>query len=114
MQEKIEQLKKDIAEKFENVKNMQELQDLKVLYMGKKGIITELNNVIKDVAPEMKKEYGMHVNAVKTMFNDAFSTMQNKIQETLINEKLKNDTIDISLPSKKVRRGSKHPLNRVI
>lgn len=114
MQEKIEQLKKDIAEKFENVKNMQELQDLKVLYMGKKGIITELNNVIKDVAPEMKKEYGMHVNAVKTMFNDAFSTMQNKIQETLINEKLKNDTIDISLPSRKIKRGSKHPLNRVI
>lgn len=114
MQEKIEQLKKDIAEKFENVKNMQELQDLKVLYMGKKGIITELNNVIKDVAPEMKKEYGMHVNAVKTMFNDAFSTMQNKIQETLVNEKLKKDTIDISLPSKKIKRGSKHPLNRVI
>ncbi|MBQ9267738.1 MAG: phenylalanine--tRNA ligase subunit alpha [Clostridia bacterium] len=114
MQEKIEQLKQEITEKFANVKNMQELQDLKVLYMGKKGIITELNNGIKDVAPEEKKEYGMLVNSVRTLFNDSFQAMQNKLQEELINEKLKKDTIDISLPSKKIKRGSKHPLNRVI
>lgn len=114
MQEKIEQLKKEIAEKIANVKTMQELNDIKALYMGKKGVITELNNGIKDVVPEEKKEYGMLVNSVRTLFNDLFMATQTRIQEEIVNEKLKKDTIDISLPSKKIKRGSKHPLNRII
>lgn len=114
MQEKIEQLKKEIAQKIANVKTMQELNDIKALYMGKKGIITELNNGIKDVAPEEKKEYGMLVNSVRALFNDLFMATQTRIQEEIVNEKLKKDTIDISLPSKKIKRGSKHPLNRII
>lgn len=114
MQEKIETLKNELTAKFANVKNIQELNDLKVMYMGKKGVITELNNGIKEVAPEEKKEYGMLVNSVRVLFNENFETMQAKLQEELINEKLKKDTIDISLPSEKIKRGSKHPLNRVI
>mgnify|MGYP004526439505 FL=1 len=114
MQEKIEALKNELTAKFANVKNIQELNDLKVMYMGKKGVITELNNGIKEVAPEEKKEYGMLVNSVRVLFNENFETMQAKLQEELINEKLKKDTIDISLPSEKIKRGSKHPLNRVI
>lgn len=114
MNEKVESLKQEIRNKFESVKTMQELNDLKVEYTGKKGVITELNNGIKDVAPEEKKEYGMLVNSVRTLFNDLFQELQTKFQEDLINEKLKKDTIDISLPSKKIKRGSKHPLNRVI
>lgn len=114
MQEKIEALKNELTAKFANVKNIQELNDLKVMYMGKKGVITELNNGIKEVAPEDKKEYGMLVNSVRVLFNENFEAMQAKLQEELINEKLKKDTIDISLPSEKIKRGSKHPLNRVI
>lgn len=114
MQEKIEALKNELTAKFANVKNIQELNDLKVMYMGKKGVITELNNGIKEVTPEEKKEYGMLVNSVRVLFNENFEAMQAKLQEELINEKLKKDTIDISLPSEKIKRGSKHPLNRVI
>ena len=114
MQEKIEALKDELTAKFASVKSMQELNDLKVMYMGKKGVITELNNGIKEVAPDEKKEYGMLVNSVRVLFNEKFEAMQTKLQEELINEKLKKDTIDISLPSEKIKRGSKHPLNRVI
>ncbi len=114
MQEKIEALKQEINQKFADVKTIQELNDLKALYMGKKGVITELNNGIKDVAPEEKKNYGMLVNSVRVLFNDLFTASQTRIQEEIVNEKLKKDTIDISLPSKKIKRGSKHPLNRII
>ena len=114
MQEKIEALKQEITSKFEAIKTMQELNDLKVEYMGKKGVITELNNGIKDVPNEEKKEYGMLVNSVRQLFNDSFQEVQTRIQEEIINEKLRKDTIDISLPSDKAKRGSKHPLNRVI
>ena len=114
MQEKIEQLVKELKEKFESIKSMQELNDLKVEYAGKKGIITELNNGIKDVANENKKEYGMQVNVLRNAFNEGFETFKKKLEEEMINKKLREETIDISLPADKLQSGSKHPFNRII
>ena len=48
----------ELMKKFEDIKTLQELNDLKVMYQGKKGIITELNAGIKEVPNEEKKEYG--------------------------------------------------------
>ena len=49
MTEKIDNLIEELKKKFEDIKTLQELNDLKVSYQGKKGIITELNSGIKDV-----------------------------------------------------------------
>ena len=66
MQEKIQLLIDELKKKFEDIKTLQELNDLKVEYQGKKGIITELSAAIKDIPAEAKKEYGMKVNEVRT------------------------------------------------
>lgn len=114
MKEKIDSLIAEISAKYEAVKSMQELNDLKVLYLGKKGIITELNTGIKDVPNEEKKEYGMEVNRARTFFNDKYAEVSSKLEQERINKKLEEETIDISLPSTKNVRGSKHPFNRII
>ena len=114
MKEKIDSLIAEISTKYEVVKSMQELNDLKVLYLGKKGIITELNTGIKDVPNEEKKEYGMEVNRARTFFNDKYTEVAQKLEQERINKKLEEETIDISLPSAKNVRGSKHPFNRII
>ena len=114
MKEKIDSLIAEISAKFEEVKSMQELNDLKVSYLGKKGVITELNTGIKDVPNEEKKEYGMEVNRARTFFNDKYAEISVKLEEERINKKLQEETIDISLPSTKNVRGSKHPFNRII
>jgi len=114
MQEKIENLLKEIGKKFEEVKNMQELNDLKVAYQGKKGIITELAAGIKEVAEENRKEFGIQMNKLKNDFNEKFEIAKTKLEEERINQKLKEDTIDITLPSSKITNGSKHPFNRII
>ncbi len=114
MQKKIKQLVEELSTKFETVKNMQELNDLKVQYQGKKGIITELSAGIKDVAPEMKKDYGMQVNVLREAFSNGFEAIKKHLEEEMVNEKLAKETIDISLPSVKLQRGSKHPFNRII
>ena len=114
MKEKIDSLIAEISAKYETVKSMQELNDLKVLYLGKKGIITELNTGIKDVPNEEKKEYGMEVNRARTFFNDKYAEVAQKLEQERINKKLEEETIDISLPSTKNVRCSKHPFNRII
>ena len=114
MKEKIDSLIAEISAKFEDVKSVQELNDLKVLYLGKKGIITELNTGIKDVPAEEKKEYGMEVNRARSFFNEKYAEVAQKLEKERINKKLEEETIDISLPSTKNARGSKHPFNRII
>ena len=113
MKEKVELLKKELLEKLENVKNLKELESLKAEYMGKTGIITNLQSGIKDVPNEEKKEYGMNVNILRTAFNENYEEKLNKLNEEELNRKLESEKIDVTLPSKRVRKGSKHPMTRI-
>ena len=79
MQEKIQQLVDELTEKFEQISTMQELNDLKAQYQGKKGIITELSAKIKDIPVEEKKEYGMRVNVLREAFNNGFEKIKNRL-----------------------------------
>ena len=109
----IEEVKLNLTADLKNVKDIKELNDLKVEYLGKKGKITELNQMIKDIPNEEKKEFGQKVNELRTMFNDFYEEAKNEFETLILNEKLSKEAIDISLPSKKIKRGSKHPMTRI-
>ena len=102
-----------IKESIDSIKNIQELNNIKVEYLGKTGIITNLQSKIKEIPNEQKKEYGMKVNEVRTYFNNLYEEKNNQLQEEILNQKLESEKIDISLPSKKVKRGSLHPMTRI-
>ena len=55
----------------------------------------------------------MRVNEVRTLFNEFYDSKRAYYEEELLNEKLAKEAIDITLPSKKVKRGSKHPMTRI-
>ena len=110
----MEKIKKQIEKEINSNNNINELRELKVKYLGKKGIITELNSKIKDIPKEGKKEYGIKVNEVRTLFNDLFEKKNKEIENIILNEKLTKEKIDITLPSTKIKRGSKHPMSLTI
>ncbi len=112
MQEKVEMLCKEIEEKIGNIINLKDLNDLKVEYMGKKGIITELQSGIKDAVD--KKEYGMQVNTVRNCFNENYENKLKQLQEEEINKKLESERIDVTLPSTKITVGAPNILEKVI
>ena len=113
MKEKVEQLKDELLEKLENIKSIKELNDLKAEYMGKTGIISTLQSGIKDVPNEEKKEYGMNVNILRTAFNENYESKLKYLEEEEINKKIESEAIDVTLPSKRIRQGSKHPMTRI-
>ena len=110
---KIEEVKKLLEEDMNNVTSLNELNELKNKYLSKTGLITVLNSEIKNVPNEEKKEYGMKVNEVRNLFNEFYETKKAEYEEVLLNEKLSKEAIDITLPSKRVKRGSKHPMTRI-
>ena len=111
---KFDEIKNLIEEDKKTVNDLNSLNDLKVKYLGKKGLITELNSGIKDVPNDEKKEYGMKVNELRTLFNDFYEEKKNEFETAILNERLKNEAIDISLPSTKVAVGAPHILEKVI
>ena len=108
---------KDLIEKIkdsiDSVNNLQDLNNIKLEYLGKTGVITELQSKIKEIPNEEKKEYGMKVNEVRTYFNNLYEEKNKTLQEELLNQKLESEKIDITLPSKKIKRGSLHPMTRI-
>ena len=110
----IQEIKNNIDKSIGLVSNLKELNDLKVEYLGKSGIITELQSKIKEIPNEEKKEYGMKVNEVRTHFNTLYEEKLNKINEEILNKKLESEKIDITLPATKIKVGAPNILEKVI
>ena len=111
---KIKEIKEQIESAFALEISLGQLNDLKVEYLGKKGIITELNAQIKDLPNEEKKEFGKNVNELRTLFQEKYEEVKNKLETEAMNKKLESERIDISLPATRIRRGSKHPNSLLI
>lgn len=111
---KIEEVKMSLLNDEEKVTNLNELNDLKVKYLGKKGLITELNSEIKNVPNEEKKEFGRKVNEIKELFNNFYEEKKNVFEEEILNKKLSSEAIDITLPATKVGCGAPNIMEKLI
>ena len=109
-----EDIQKLLDEDLKDVEDLKVLDDLRIKYLGKKGLITELNSEIKNVPNEEKKEFGMKVNELRNRFNDFYDSVKNKLDQEALNKRLENEAIDISLPSTKVPVGAPHILEKLI
>ncbi len=112
MEEKIKLLCSELKDAVSKAENINELNDLKVEYMGKKGIITELQSGIKDAVD--KKEYGIQVNLARTTFNESYEKKLKELNEKELLKKLESEKIDITLPSTSIPVGSANILEKLI
>ena len=113
MIEKVELIKKEFNEVSAGINDLKTLNDIKVEYLGKQGKVTELSKLMKDVPNEQKKEFGMLVNEVRNLVTSLLDSKKIELEEKALNEKLASEKIDITIPSKKIKRGSKHPMTRI-
>ena len=114
MKEQIENIKQKSILEITDAKNLKELNDLRVQYLGKKGELTSVLRGMGALSPEERPIIGSLVNEVKAELENLISAKEEKFKTEELNKKLESERIDITLPSKKVKRGSKHPLNRTI
>ena len=110
--DKLEELLKEVKS-LTKVDNRKELDELKNTYMGKNGKITLIQQLIKEIPNEEKKEFGIKVNEIRNTFNDFYNELLDAITTNEINLKLESERIDVTLPSEKIKRGSKHPMTRI-
>lgn len=114
MKEKLEEIQKSVKEKLDEIQNLQELQELKVKALGKKS---ELSNILKglgNLSKEERPKVGSLVNEVRKELEEKINEAEIALKEKVLAQKLEKEKIDITMPSIKMTRGSKHPINRVI
>ena len=114
MLEKLSRLREDVLEKLNNVGNLDELNELKVKILGKKGEFTAIMKGMAEIAAKKRAEFGKVTNELKVVLQDRFDEKFNTLKEMAKQERLKNETIDITLPGRKANEGSLHPLTKTV
>lgn len=110
----MEKIKEDIKKDLNSVKCLKELNEIKLKYMGKKGIITGLYGKMKELGNDEKKEYGQKINLLKNFFNENYEVLKSEFEEKILKEKLEEEAIDISLPGTKINMGAPNILEKLI
>ncbi len=109
-----ERMISEVKEKITKLDNLKDVNDLKVLYLGKKGPVNDLTSKLKDLPVEEKKSFGMMLNELKNELNSIFDTKITELETKELNKKLESEQIDITLPSTKIPIGSPSILEKVI
>lgn len=113
MNEKVNVIKEAFEKDVLLINDMKTLNDIRVEYLGKQGKITELSKMMKDIPSEQKKEFGMLVNEVRCLVTNSLEEKKKELETLELNKKLEGEKIDITVPSKRIKRGSKHPMTRI-
>jgi phenylalanyl-tRNA synthetase alpha chain len=90
-------------------KNREELESFRLKYLSKKGLLSDLFDDFKNVAPEHKKEVGQKLNLLKQLALDKYNTFKASLSST----DEKPDIHDLSRPAFPVQYGSRHPISIV-
>ena len=109
---KNEKLKSIINEALENIKNalnLDAINDLRNRYMGKKSELAAMGSQIATLPPEEKKNFGLEMNEARTVIANAFEEKMNALKQKALEEKLKRETVDISLPGRETTLGARNP-----
>ena len=100
----------EIKEKIKKAVNLNELYNLKLEYLGKKGRITEMLASLKELTIEQKKIEGQKINEIKNFFNEIYNTKEEELKEEEKNALLEKEKIDLTLPGLNFKTGGAHPL----
>ena len=109
MKEKLEQIKQEALKRIQESTDPERLNEIKVAYLGKKGELTSLLKSMKDLAAEEKPKFGQMVNDTRSSIEGVLDEAKKKLDTAALNEKLKKEVIDVTLPAQKPRRGHRHP-----
>jgi len=114
MREQIEAIAREAMEKLENVQDMKSLEEIRVLFLGKKGKLTGILKGMGALSAEERPVIGQLVNEVRKQLEDSITTNKNRLLQKEREERIAKETIDVTMPGTLLSRGRKHPLTQVL
>jgi phenylalanyl-tRNA synthetase alpha chain len=100
--------------KIDSVKSREELQNIKTEFFGKNGQITTQFKNLGTLESNKRKEFASNLNKIKDDLSNQLERKNLEIETSEINEKLKNEKVDVTLPIRPYRQGKIHPVSQTI
>lgn len=109
----IAEIKDDILMSIKDIKSVEQLQTIRVKYLGRSGILTNLLKDLKNVNPQDRPLYGKLLNDTQRFIEQNIDTVMEKLlsRDKLLREK--SESIDVSFSKITAKRGALHPLTKV-
>ena len=97
-------------EKISNATSLEELENLRIDTLGKKGVLTLEFAKMKSVPNEEKKEFAENLNKQKTLITDAIESKKEILEKLALNKKLESEKIDVTRFNNELSCGATHPV----
>ena len=109
-----DKLKNEVLIKIKEANSLDDLENLRVQVLGKKGSITSLMKQLGSLEPDKRREAGQILNSLQKYIIESIDNKKSSLEETYLNEKLKNEALDITLPTRPENIGRIHPLSKTM
>lgn len=113
MKTQLFKLEEDALAALDQVKDLNQLRELEIKYLGRKGELTQILRGLKSVPAKDRPKMGQLANKIKQELAHAFKQKQMKIETLGLARDLKTETIDLTAPGTHYETGSVHPLAQV-
>ena len=114
LQEKLEALKQETLAKIEETKELAGLNQIRVETLGKKGPITEVLRGMKDLSAEERPKVGSFANEIRDLITKEIEAKKELLEQLALQKALEDETIDVTLPGKPMKQGTRHVLTQII
>ena len=114
MKDQLEAIRARAKNVLASAQSLQDLDAARVKYLGKKGELTAILKQMGKLSPEERPVIGQLANDVRADLEVRITDSMEAIKEKMQEEKLKSETIDVTMPAKQISQGHKHPLSIVL
>ena len=114
MKQQLEEIKSRAAAALANAKLPQEIDELRVRFLGKKGELTGILKQMGKLSPEERPVIGQLANEVRSWIETDIETRLTEIKSSQMAARLESEKLDVTLPGKRPQFGAKHPLSIVL
>lgn len=112
--EKLSSLHESVSNRITNAEDLEMLNDIRVSVLGKKGSLTEILRGMKDLSAEERPVVGGYANELRDQLTEMIDSKKNSLEIEAMNASLANETIDVTLPGKKIQQGTSHVLTQTM
>jgi len=114
MREQLNNIRVQAEQELSAAETIQELENIRVKYLGKKGELTSVLRGMGALSPEERPIIGQIANEVRQVLEDKIEELKKKLLDKERELKLAQEVIDVTIPGKRKVLGKKHPLTIVM
>jgi len=112
--EKLENIVQEALKLFAGIEDAAQLEQVKARYLGKGGVLTELQKSLGTLPAEQRPAMGARFNAAKEQLEAALGAQREKIRSLKLEAQLTQEALDVTLPGRGLGTGGVHPVTRTL